>query len=120
MNPRTKALAIAVTTMLTMSAFAQNANNGNDPVTPLVVINNEPAPELIIASPVPEALARGVAVVPYRVEHFRILPILGAGAANVSPRAGHLHVTVSLGIGLISAKVRMQSSSLGCLQASTS
>lgn len=44
--------------------------------------------------PVAEALARGVALIPYRVEHFRILPVLGAGAATVSPRVGHLHVIV--------------------------
>jgi len=28
------------------------------------------------------------------LENFRILPVLGAGAVNVSPRVGHLHVTV--------------------------
>jgi hypothetical protein len=66
MNPVTKAFAMAVATMLTMGALAQDAKTSNNPTTPLVVITNEPAPELIIASPVPEALARGVAVVPYR------------------------------------------------------
>ncbi len=29
-----------------------------------------------------------------RLENFRILPVLGAGAVNVSPRIGHLQVTV--------------------------
>jgi hypothetical protein len=33
-------------------------------------------------------------VVPYRVENIRILPILGPGAGDVSPRAGHLHVGI--------------------------
>jgi hypothetical protein len=28
------------------------------------------------------------------VENFRIVPVLGAGAVEVSPRVGHLHVTV--------------------------
>jgi Family of unknown function (DUF6130) len=28
------------------------------------------------------------------VENLRILPVLGAGALNLSPRVGHLHVTV--------------------------
>ena len=28
------------------------------------------------------------------VENLRILPVLGAGAVKVSPRVGHLHVTV--------------------------
>jgi hypothetical protein len=33
-------------------------------------------------------------LIPYRTENFRILPVLGAGALDVSPRTGHLHVTV--------------------------
>jgi hypothetical protein len=28
------------------------------------------------------------------VENVRILPVFGAGALNVSPRVGHLHITV--------------------------
>ena len=59
-----------------------------------VPVKNEPAPKLYVDAPLAEPLARGVAVVPYRLENFRILPIFGAAAASVSPRAGHLHVTV--------------------------
>jgi hypothetical protein len=44
--------------------------------------------------PLPGPLARGAVVIPYRVENFRILPVLGAAAISVSPRVGHLHVTV--------------------------
>ncbi len=44
--------------------------------------------------PLPEPLSRGVALIPYRVENIRILPILGAAAVNVSPRVGHLHVSI--------------------------
>jgi hypothetical protein len=62
--------------------------------SPLVGIANEPAPKLIVGAPLPEALARGAAVIPYRVENFRIVPVLGPAAANVSPRVGHLHVSV--------------------------
>ncbi len=39
-------------------------------------------------------LAHGAVLIPYRVENLRILPVLGASALNVSPRVGHLHVTV--------------------------
>lgn len=85
--------AIAVGTMLATSAFAQSATEVRNPST-LVPIENEPAPRLIVDAPLPEALARGAAVIPYRVENFRILPVLGAAAVNVSPRVGHLHVTV--------------------------
>jgi hypothetical protein len=35
-----------------------------------------------------------VAYIPYRVENLRILPLGGAAAREVSPRVGHLHITV--------------------------
>ena len=38
--------------------------------------------------------ARGVAQIQYRAENVHILPVFGAGALNVSPRVGHLHITV--------------------------
>jgi len=63
--------------------------------TPFLPIENEPAPILHVDPPLAQPLAaRGTAIVPYRLENFRILPIFGAAAAGVSPRAGHLHVTV--------------------------
>ena len=45
-------------------------------------------------APLPGPLARGAVLIPYRVENLRILPVLGAEALDVSPRIGHLHVTV--------------------------
>jgi hypothetical protein len=39
-------------------------------------------------------LAHGAVLIPYRVENLRILPVLAASALSVSPRVGHLHVTV--------------------------
>jgi hypothetical protein len=85
--------ALAAGTLLATSAFAQSATEDAGR-SPLVAIENEPAPKLIVDAPLPEPLARGAAVIPYRVENFRILPVLGAAAVNVSPRVGHLHVTV--------------------------
>lgn len=86
-------VAFAAGTVLATSAFAQSGMEGAV-ISPLVVIENEPAPKLVVGAPVPEALARGAAVIPYRVENFRILPVLGMAAVDVSPRIGHLHVTV--------------------------
>lgn len=57
-------------------------------------LESEPPAKLYVDAPIAEPLARGVAVVPYRLENFRILPVFGAAAAAVSPRVGHLHVTV--------------------------
>ena len=60
----------------------------------LLPVANEPAPKLIVDAPIAGALARGVALIPYRVENLRILPVVGAAAEDVSPRVGHLHITV--------------------------
>src|SRR5262245_23550280 len=62
--------------------------------SPYVEIKNEPAPRLIVDPPLPEGLALGVVWIQYRVENMHIVPVFGEGAAKVSPRVGHLHVTV--------------------------
>lgn len=53
----------------------------------------EPA-RLLIAPPLADALARGLAVIAYRAENLRILPVYGPAALAVVPRIGHVHVTV--------------------------
>jgi hypothetical protein len=87
-------VAVAVGTVLATSALAQGAREVRGPSPFVVPIENEPAPKLIVDAPLPGPLARGAVLIPYRVENFRILPVLGAGAVNLSPRVGHLHVTV--------------------------
>ena len=62
--------------------------------SPYVAIENEPAPKLIVDPPLPEGLALGVFWAQYRVENLRITPVFGAGALQVSPRVGHLHIIV--------------------------
>jgi hypothetical protein len=65
------------------------------PARSLVVpYDNEPAPKITIDPPLPGQLAKGVAFIPYRVENLRILPVGGAPARELSPRVGHLHITV--------------------------
>ena len=80
--------AIAVGALLATSAFAQSA------ASLVVPIENEPAPKLFVEPPLPGPLATGIAFIPYRVENLRIMPVGGAAARNVSPRVGHLHITV--------------------------
>jgi len=76
-----------------LQAHTQSASE-TPSYSPLVPEKNEPAPKLTLEQPIAEALARGALVVPYKVENIRILPILGPGAGDVSPRVGHLHVSI--------------------------
>ncbi|MGK9171125.1 hypothetical protein KXR53_32840 [Inquilinus limosus] len=89
--------AAAAGTVLATSGFAQDAAPTAREIrgaTPYVAIENEPAPKLIVDPPLAEGLAQGVFWAQYRVENLRIAPVFGAGALAVSPRIGHLHVTV--------------------------
>jgi hypothetical protein len=75
------------------NAFAQSAKEVVG-ATPYVGIESEPPPNLTVDPPIPDQLARGVVEIQYRVENLHIVPVFGAAALNVSPRVGHLHVTV--------------------------
>jgi hypothetical protein len=89
-----KTLATAAAgAMLATSAFAQSAREVRGG-SPYIAIEKEPAPKLIVDPPIAEGLAQGVFWAQYRVENVRIVPVFGAGALQVSPRVGHLHITV--------------------------
>ncbi len=55
---------------------------------------DEPAPKLIVSPPKPEPLSRGVVLVQFRTENMQIVPVFGSAAAAVTPRIGHLHLTL--------------------------
>jgi hypothetical protein len=57
-------------------------------------LQHEPPAKIIIDSPRPEPLARGVVFIPYRAENLHLVPVYGPAALAVSPRVGHIHVTV--------------------------
>jgi hypothetical protein len=63
-------------------------------VSPLIVIDNEAPAKLIVDPPLPEPLAQGRVFIQYRTENLRVLPVFGKGALEVSPRIGHVHITV--------------------------
>ena len=83
MTPLTQTLADD--TAIATDTFAQST---------VVPIDNEPMPRLFVEPPLAGPLAQGVVFIPYRVENLRILPLAGPAARNVSPRVGHLHITV--------------------------
>ena len=79
--------------LVATDASAQSAREVRGP-TPYLAIENEPPPRLIVDPPLPEGLSQGVFWAQYRVENLRIVQVFGAGAAQASPRIGHLHVVV--------------------------
>jgi hypothetical protein len=85
--------AVATATVLTTTSLAQSAKEVRG-ASPYVAVENEPAPKLIVDPPLAEGLAQGVFWAQYRVENVRIVPVFGAGGLQVSPRIGHLHITV--------------------------
>ncbi|WP_408003515.1 DUF6130 family protein [Pseudomonas arsenicoxydans] len=60
----------------------------------ILPLESETLPKLIAYPPLAEPLARGVVIIQYRTEHVRIMPVFGKTAGDVSPRLGHLQVTV--------------------------
>lgn len=89
------ASALLVSAALLSPATPAFAEGPTPKASQFIPIKDEPAAKLYVDAPLAGPLARGVAVIPYRLENFRVLPIFGAAAVGVSPRAGHLHVTVN-------------------------
>ena len=86
MPPLIKTLAaVAATTLLVAGAFAQST---------VVNVAHEPAPRLTVQPPLPGPLAQGVVCMPYCLEPLRIVPVGGAAARDLSPRVGHLPITL--------------------------
>ena len=73
--------------------LAQSAKDIRGP-SPLIALENEPPARLIVDPPIPEALAAGRVFIQYRTENLRVVPVFGKAAVGVSPRIGHIHITV--------------------------
>ena len=92
-SKRIAALSASAVALFALAAAAQSAKDIKG-ATPLVAIQNEAAPRLIVDPPIPEQLALGRVFIQYRSENLRILPVFGGAALSVSPRVGHLHYYV--------------------------
>jgi len=79
--------------LLAASVAAQTAKEvrGAAAVVPL---QNEPPAKIVIDPPLAEALSRGAVVIQYRTENMHLVPVFGPAALAVSPRVGHVHVSV--------------------------
>jgi hypothetical protein len=88
-------VSVAAITLCASPALAQDAAHTCRPAQVIPLAGTEPAPTIVVDSPLPDPLAsRGVVVIPYCAENMRIAPVFGPGALAVSPRVGHIHVTV--------------------------
>jgi hypothetical protein len=85
--------AVIVACLVAASAAAQTAREvlGAAAVEPL---QNEPPVKIVIDPPLAESLTLGRVVIQYRAENLHIVPVFGPAALAVSPRIGHVHVTV--------------------------
>jgi hypothetical protein len=93
MPPFYIAFAVLIGTSLGSMALAQSARDIRG-ASPLVAIENEPPARLIVDPPIPEALAEGRVFIQYRAENLRVVPVFGKAAVGVTPRIGHIHITV--------------------------
>jgi len=84
---------ITFATTLAVHATAQSAKDIRGP-SPLLAIENEPPARLIVDPPLAEPLAQGRVFIQYRTENLRVVPVFGKGALSVSPRVGHIHISV--------------------------
>ena len=85
----------------TMAEISQSSGKRDRPsamamrgASPVVALDDEPQPVLVVDPPLPEPLSRGKVFIQYRTENLRVLPVFGKGAMGVSPRVGHIHITV--------------------------
>ena len=57
-------------------------------------LQHEPPARIVVDPPLAEPLSRGRVVIQYRTENLHIVPVFGVAALALSPRIGHIHVTV--------------------------
>jgi len=86
-------IACTLCAMVATTVSAQSARDIRGP-SPLVAIESEPPAKIIVDPPLAEQLAKGLVFIQYRAENLRVVPVFGKGALTVSPRIGHVHITV--------------------------
>jgi hypothetical protein len=89
----TSLLSVAAIALWATTAVAQSATDSFRPV-PVIPLASE-LPAKIVIDTLAEPLAfRGAVVIQYCCENLHIVPVFGANALAVSPRARHIHVKV--------------------------
>ncbi|WP_245214907.1 DUF6130 family protein [Pararoseomonas indoligenes] len=75
-------------------ALAQTAGDVLGPAGVVPLTAPQPPARIIVDPPLAEPLSRGFVFIQYRAENLRIQPVFGPKATEVTPRIGHIHVTV--------------------------
>lgn len=83
----------AAVALYAFTAIGQTARDIRGPAA-VVPLASESAPRIVIDPPLADPLAHGRVVIQYRAENLRIVPVFSPAALAVSPRIGHIHVTV--------------------------
>ena len=87
-------LAVAVMLWCSITTVAQRPTDKCRPAS-VIPLASEPPAKIVIDPPLAGPLAsRGVAIIHYCAENLRFVPVFGPNAVAVSPRVGHLHVSV--------------------------
>jgi len=92
---RTLIALIAMSAILsTSTAMAQTAREVLGPAAVVPLTEPQPPAKIIVDPPLAEPLTHGLVFIQYRAENLRIVPVFGPNALDVSPRIGHIHVSV--------------------------
>ena len=75
-------------------AMAQTAAEVLGPAGVVPLNGPQPPAKLVVDPPLAEPLSQGKVFIQYRAENLRIVPVFGPRAVEVTPRIGHIHVTV--------------------------
>jgi hypothetical protein len=95
-GPAARAALAALATLACLApARAQTPATACRSAQVIPLPGTEPGPKITVDAPLADPLAsRGVVVITYCAENMRLEPMFGPGALTISPRVGHVHVTV--------------------------
>ena len=91
---KSEQLGAGAAVLLDATTLARAENRAEFDLPAIASPESQESARLVVAPPLPEALARGLAVIQYCADNLRIVPVFRPGALSVIPRIGHLHVTV--------------------------
>ena len=91
----TSLLSVAAIVLCAMTAAAQSPTDSCKPAHVIPLTMEQPPAKIVIDPPLAEPLAsRGVVIIQYCAQNLHIAPVFGPNAAAVSPRVGHVHVSI--------------------------